>query len=145
MTESFLEAITQVAGLNASDESEVMDAAEAVEDVDDGPPLGVRLARSACAGAALGLALPAALFYLAELWCPSSRGAACCLPAAAVVAGRTMAYGLAAALGPRLAALVALAPPCLALPLLLAAPPSPYWLALRGRLPAPHASPPPTR
>ncbi|KAE8744713.1 hypothetical protein FOCC_FOCC008621 [Frankliniella occidentalis] len=95
---------------------------------------GALLARSACAGAALGVALPAALFYLSELWRGPRRGAVCCVPAIAVVAGRTLAPALAAALGPRLAALVGLAPGLLGLLLLLAvAPPSPYWLAFRGR------------
>ncbi|KAK3926836.1 Glucose facilitated diffusion protein [Frankliniella fusca] len=97
---------------------------------------GALLARSACAGAALGVALPATLFYLSELWRGPRRGAVCCAPAIAVVAGRTLAHGLSAAgvLGPRLAALVGLAPGLLGLLLLLLlAPPSPYWLAFRGR------------
>ncbi|KAJ1528797.1 hypothetical protein ONE63_007176 [Megalurothrips usitatus] len=112
---------------------------EPEEAVLDGVALGVRLVRSACSGVALGLALPAALFYLAELWRGARRGAVCCVPAIAVLAGRTLAYGLeeavrAADAPPRVATLAGLAPGCLGLLLLLLlAPPSPFWLALRGR------------
>lgn len=95
-----------------------------------------RLARSACAGVGLGVALPASLVYLAELWRPSRRGAVCCVPTVAVVLGRGLAYAAEhrSVLEPRVTALVGVAPPLLGLGLLvLLAPPSPFWLALRGR------------
>ncbi|XP_034239101.1 uncharacterized protein LOC117644023 [Thrips palmi] len=82
------------------------------------------------------MALPASLMYFAELWRPAKRGAVCCVPTLAVVLGRGMAFALEhrKVLEPGDAALVGLAPALLGLLLLLLlAPPSPYWLALRGR------------
>lgn len=95
-----------------------------------------RLTRSACAGVGLGMALPCSLVYLAELWRPARRGAVCCVPTVAVVLGRGLAFALEhrSVLEPRAVALVGVAPSLLGLVLLLLlAPPSPFWLALRGR------------